>query len=134
MKPLDMDITVSARHPEVKIIKLKGRIDETSERELKNFLFWKSEKGSYCKVVIDLGGVSWVSENGWRMFFQEALRCQTSEGIFILVSLNADMKERYNKNLSDRFPIADNPEAAADMAVEKVPSAHRGGLWPWERK
>ena len=86
-------LTVSVlEKKDVKVLECKGFIDTTTsnilEKEMQELL-----KGRDFKIVIDLGGVDYISSAGWGIFISEIKNIRKNKGDLKLVNMKAEVME-----------------------------------------
>ncbi len=90
------DINISFSRPEenaeISVIKVRGYVDTTTSAELEESLKRVLKKGAF-KVVIDLGGVNYISSAGWGIFISEIKNIRENGGDLKLASMVPDVYE-----------------------------------------
>ena len=91
---VDINISFSKPddNPDIAIIKVKGFIDTTTSAELEDSLKRVLRKGRF-KVIIDLGGVNYISSAGWGIFISEIKQIRENEGDLKLAAMVPDVYE-----------------------------------------
>lgn len=79
-------------NPEVSVISVKGYIDTTTSGQLEESLKRVLKKGDY-NIVIDLGGVNYISSAGWGIFISEIKSIRENGGDLKLASMTGDVYE-----------------------------------------
>ena len=90
------DISISFSRPEgnpdVSIISVIGYVDTTTSSELEESLKRLLRKGRF-DIVIDLGGVNYISSAGWGIFISEIKEIRENGGDLKLASMIGDVYE-----------------------------------------
>jgi len=90
------DITISFSKAEenqnVSIISVRGFVDTTTSAELEESLKRLLRKGRY-DIVIDLGGVNYISSAGWGIFISEIKEIRENGGDLKLAAMIGDVYE-----------------------------------------
>jgi anti-sigma B factor antagonist len=77
---------------DVKVIECKGFIDTTTSSSLENTLAETLNKKHY-KILIDLGGVEYISSAGWGIFISEIKNIRKNKGDLKLVNMRPEVME-----------------------------------------
>ena len=77
------------------IVSLTGRIDNNTAPELKVRLL-PCIAGLHTGVIIDLGGVDYISSAGVRVLIMAAKEQQAKQSSLILCNLSSELKEFFN--------------------------------------
>jgi len=90
------DIIISFSRPEenqnVSVISVKGFVDTTTSAKLEESLKRLLRKGRY-DIVIDLGGVTYISSAGWGIFISEIKEIRENGGDLKLAAMVGDVYE-----------------------------------------
>lgn len=90
------DISISFSRPEenqnVSVISVKGFVDTTTSAKLEESLKRLLRKGRY-DIVIDLGGVTYISSAGWGIFISEIKEIRENGGDLKLAAMVGDVYE-----------------------------------------
>lgn len=90
------DISISFSRPkvdqEISVIKVSGFVDTTTSAELEESLKRVLRKGVF-KVIIDLGGVNYISSAGWGIFISEIKNIRENGGDLKLAAMVPDVFE-----------------------------------------
>ncbi len=97
---------------DVSIISVKGFIDTTTSGQLEESLKRVLKKGDY-NIVIDLGGVNYISSAGWGIFISEIKSIRENGGDLKLAAMTGDVYEVFEllefQTILDSY---DTPEEA----------------------
>ena len=89
-------INVSFSRPEdnadVSVLSVQGYVDTTTSAELEESLKRLLKKGRF-NIVIDLGGVNYISSAGWGIFISEIKSIRENGGDLKLASMIGDVYE-----------------------------------------
>ena len=89
-------INVSFSRPEenadVSVLSVQGYVDTTTSAELEESLKRLLKKGRY-NIVIDLGGVNYISSAGWGIFISEIKSIRENGGDLRLAAMIGDVYE-----------------------------------------
>jgi anti-sigma B factor antagonist len=89
-------INVSFSRPEenadVSVLSVQGYVDTTTSAELEESLKRLLKKGRY-NIVIDLGGVNYISSAGWGIFISEIKSIRENGGDLRLAAMIGDVFE-----------------------------------------
>jgi len=90
------DIKISVSRPDdipgISIISVKGYVDTTTSAELEDSLKRLLKQGSF-DIVIDLGGVNYISSAGWGIFISEIKEIRENGGDLKLAAMIGDVYE-----------------------------------------
>ncbi len=90
------DISISFSRPEhnpdVSVISVSGYIDTTTSGELEESLKRLLKQGSF-NIVVDLGGVNYISSAGWGIFISEIKEIRENGGDLKLAAMIGDVYE-----------------------------------------
>lgn len=90
------DITISfsrpERNPDVSVISVGGYIDTTTSGELEESLKRLLKQGQF-DIVVDLGGVNYISSAGWGIFISEIKEIRENGGDLKLAAMIGDVYE-----------------------------------------
>jgi len=77
---------------DIVLVKIKGYIDTTTSNEVSTNLNRIINEGSY-QLIIDMGGVNYVSSAGWGVFVGEIRNIREHGGDLKIVQMNLDVLE-----------------------------------------
>jgi len=90
------DISISFSKPEinpdVSIISVRGFVDTTTSGELEESLKRLLKQGQFS-IVVDLGGVNYISSAGWGIFISEIKEIRENGGDLKLASMIGEVYE-----------------------------------------
>jgi len=90
------DISISFSRPErnsdVSVISVSGYIDTTTSGELEESLKRLLKQGQF-NIVVDLGGVNYISSAGWGIFISEIKEIRENGGDLKLAAMIGDVYE-----------------------------------------
>jgi len=120
-----MEIT-SQQIADVTLIRIQGRIDHKTAKDFENALKPHLDQcmdGEYKKMLLDLGGVDFMTSAGLRVLMVAAKTCDRGKGIIAVAALQPGIKEIFKISRFDLvlkiFPTVRSgletlsPEAAA---------------------
>lgn len=79
-------------NPEVSIIYVRGFVDTTTSGELEESLKRLLKQGQFS-IVVDLGGVNYISSAGWGIFISEIKEIRENGGDLKLASMVGEVYE-----------------------------------------
>ena len=90
----DINISFSKpeTNPEVSVISVRGFVDTTTSGELEESLK-RLLKQSQFNIVVDLGGVNYISSAGWGIFISEIKEIRENGGDLKLASMVGEVYE-----------------------------------------
>jgi anti-sigma B factor antagonist len=79
-------------NPEISVISVRGFVDTTTSGELEESLKRLLKQGQYS-IVVDLGGVNYISSAGWGIFISEIKEIRENGGDLKLASMIGEVYE-----------------------------------------
>ncbi|UCF04612.1 MAG: STAS domain-containing protein [bacterium] len=92
MEDINIAFSRPEDNPDVSIVSVDGYIDTTTASELEESLKRLLSKGRF-NIVIDLGGVNYISSAGWGIFISEIKKIRENGGDLKLAKMVADVYE-----------------------------------------
>lgn len=92
MEGISVSFSKPEENPDVSVLFVQGYVDTTTSAELEESLKRLLKKGRY-NIVIDLGGVNYISSAGWGIFISEIKAIRESGGDLKLASMIGDVYE-----------------------------------------
>jgi len=92
MEGISVSFSKPEENPEVSVLLVQGYVDTTTSAELEESLKRLLKKGRF-NIVIDLGGVNYISSAGWGIFISEIKSIRESGGDLKLASMIGDVYE-----------------------------------------
>jgi anti-anti-sigma factor len=92
MNDINISFSKAEENPNVSIISVRGFVDTTTSAELEESLKRLLRKGRY-DIVIDLGGVNYISSAGWGIFISEIKEIRENSGDLKLAAMIGDVYE-----------------------------------------
>jgi anti-sigma B factor antagonist len=92
MEGINVSFSKPEENPDVSVLSVQGYVDTTTSAELEESLKRLLKKGRY-NIVIDLGGVNYISSAGWGIFISEIKAIRESGGDLKLASMIGDVYE-----------------------------------------
>jgi anti-sigma B factor antagonist len=90
---------------QVLAIGLKGRLDAATSKTVEDFLLRKIDAGEKF-LVLDLGGLDYVSSVGLRVFMMTAKRLKVAQGKIAVSSLQSSVKQVFEiAGFQNLFPM-----------------------------
>ncbi len=127
-------INVSFSRPEenadVSVLSVQGYVDTTTSAELEESLKRLLKKGRY-NIVIDLGGVNYISSAGWGIFISEIKSIRENGGDLRLAAMIGDVYEVFEllefQTILQSFDTVDEAvksykKASSDSGTKSVDS------------
>lgn len=74
------------------ILRCEGRLDSTTSTQLENLINKEIDAGEKT-VLLDFGGIDYLSSAGMRVLLSMTKRLKANEGSFKIFSLHEDVKE-----------------------------------------
>ena len=117
------DISISFSRPElnpdVSVVSVRGFVDTTTSGELEESLKRLQKQGQY-NIVVDLGGVNYISSAGWGIFISEIKEIRQNGGDLKLAGMIGEVYEVFE--LLEFQTILESYDTV-DEAVESYGSA-----------
>jgi anti-anti-sigma factor len=92
MNDINISFSRPEENPDVSIVSVKGYVDTTTSVELEESLKRLLRKGRF-NIIIDLGGVNYISSAGWGIFISEIKAIRENGGDLKLASMVGDVYE-----------------------------------------
>lgn len=92
MEGINVSFSKPEENPDVSVLSVHGYVDTTTSAELEESLKRLLKKGRY-NIVIDLGGVNYISSAGWGIFISEIKAIRENGGDLKLASMIGDVYE-----------------------------------------
>jgi anti-sigma B factor antagonist len=92
MEDINIAFSRPEDNPDVSVVSVDGYIDTTTASELEESLKRLLGKGRF-NIVIDLGGVNYISSAGWGIFISEIKKIRENGGDLKLAKMVADVYE-----------------------------------------
>lgn len=80
------------QHGAVMVVSATGRVDSSTAKTFENAVIGAIGAGD-CQLLLDLGGVDYMSSAGLRVLLMAAKRAKAGGGRFVLCSLNPRVQE-----------------------------------------
>jgi anti-sigma B factor antagonist len=87
---------------EIKIFRLKGRLDSNTSPELEDKLFQAISEGSK-KIIVDFENIDYTSSAGLRVVFKASKTLEREDGRLILCSMHKYIREIFKTTGIDKF-------------------------------
>jgi anti-sigma B factor antagonist len=82
-------------NPPVSVLTLKGTIETTNASGLEETLVRIVDERCY-RIVVDLGGVTYISSAGWGIFISEIKRIRRNGGDIKLAAMSPEVREVFD--------------------------------------
>jgi anti-anti-sigma factor len=92
MNDIAISFSKAEKNPGVSIISVKGFVDTTTSGELEEGLKRLLKQGQF-NVIVDLGGVNYISSAGWGIFISEIKEIRENGGDLKLAAMIGDVYE-----------------------------------------
>jgi anti-sigma B factor antagonist len=92
MEGINISFSKPEENPDVSVLSVQGFVDTTTSADLEESLKRLLKKGRY-NIVIDLGGVNYISSAGWGIFISEIKSIRENGGDLKLASMVGDVYE-----------------------------------------
>jgi anti-sigma B factor antagonist len=92
MEGISVSFSKPEENPDVSVLSVQGYVDTTTSAELEESLKRLLKKGRF-NIVIDLGGVNYISSAGWGIFISEIKSIRENGGDLKLASMVGDVYE-----------------------------------------
>jgi len=92
MEGINVSFSRAEGNPEVSVLSVQGYVDTTTSAELEESLKRLLKKGRF-NIVIDLGGVNYISSAGWGIFISEIKSIRENGGDLKLAAMIGDVYE-----------------------------------------
>jgi anti-sigma B factor antagonist len=87
-----VSVSTGSREDGIAVLKVSGYLDTTTASELESALYGQLDKNNY-RIVIDLGGVNYISSAGWGIFIGEIKEIRHKGGDIKLAGMSGDVYE-----------------------------------------
>jgi len=111
MEGINVSFSKPEENPDVSVLSVQGYVDTTTSAELEESLKRLLKKGRY-NIVIDLGGVNYISSAGWGIFISEIKSIRENGGDLKLASMIGDVYEVFE--LLEFQTILENFDSVAE--------------------
>ncbi len=92
MEGINVSFSRPESNPDVSVLSVQGYVDTTTSSELEESLKRLLKKGRF-NIVIDLGGVNYISSAGWGIFISEIKSIRENGGDLKLAAMIGDVYE-----------------------------------------
>lgn len=92
MQGIELALNKIGTRGDIALVKIKGYIDTTTSSEVSSKLTELINDGT-CQLIIDMGGVNYVSSAGWGAFVGEIRTIRESSGDLKIVQMTPDVFE-----------------------------------------
>jgi anti-sigma B factor antagonist len=92
MEGINISFSRPEENADVSVLSVQGYVDTTTSAELEESLKRLLKKGRY-NIVIDLGGVNYISSAGWGIFISEIKSIRENGGDLRLAAMIGDVYE-----------------------------------------
>lgn len=92
MEGLSVKIDAYPKKRDIVVLAAKGFIDTTTAPEFEK-AFQSVLKDNKFRIVVDLGGVNYISSAGWGIFISEIKRIRNNKGDLFLAGMNSEVQE-----------------------------------------
>jgi len=92
MEGINVSFSRPEENPDVSVLSVQGYVDTTTSAELEESLKRLLKKGRY-NIVMDLGGVNYISSAWWGIFISEIKSIRENGGDLKLASMIGDVYE-----------------------------------------
>lgn len=100
-----MDISCQTLESDIVLIQVKGRLDATSEPELRDILKSNLEKG-FLKIIVDLQHVPFIDSSGLAALVSGLRLARKEQGDIVLSGIRPQVQTVFRLTMLDRiFPI-----------------------------
>ncbi len=110
-----VNVIAGTNEDDVSVLKVRGYLDTTTASELENALYGLIRRGAY-RIVIDLGGVDYISSAGWGIFIGEIKDVRNHGGDIKLAGMVGDVHEVFQllefQSILEAYPTVDEAIAA----------------------
>jgi anti-anti-sigma factor len=111
---------------DVTLIRLRGRIDQSTARDLENELrplLDECVAGQYRRILLDLDGVDFMTSAGLRVLMIAAKTCDQQKGEVVLAALQPRIEEIFKIS---RFDLILKIFPTIEAALDKMSPAAAG--------
>jgi anti-sigma B factor antagonist len=114
-------------HP-VSVLTLRGTIETTNASGLEETLGRIVDESCY-RIVVDLGGVTYISSAGWGIFISEIKRIRRNGGDIKLAAMSPEVREVFELLEFGNIlkPFERSSDAIRDFEVERDANSAPGG-------
>jgi anti-sigma B factor antagonist len=137
MDEIKLSLSQAGPTGELSIVRVDGVVDTITASELENVIEGLFEQGRY-KILVDLGGVEYISSAGWGIFVSKIQEIRNNDGDIKLVNMVPNVYEIYEllefEHIIQAFDTLEQGKKAFnlprgdDSGGEKVWKADNGAL------
>lgn len=92
MNDISISFSKPKENPEISVVSVKGFIDTTTSSELEESIKRLLQKNRF-DIIVDLGGVDYISSAGWGIFISEIKKIRENGGDLKLAAMMSDVYE-----------------------------------------
>ncbi|MCK4236242.1 MAG: STAS domain-containing protein [Candidatus Krumholzibacteria bacterium] len=130
MEDISISFSRPEKNPDISVISVRGYVDTTTSAELEESLKRLLRKGRF-NIIIDLGGVSYISSAGWGIFISEIKKIRENGGDLKLAAMVGDVYEIYEllefQTILESFDSIDEAIESFGQAPHKENEGDGGG-------
>ena len=135
MDEIKLSISQSGPGSELSIIRVDGVVDTITASELENVLEKLVSQNRY-KILVDLGGVEYISSAGWGIFISRIQEIRDHEGDIRLVNMVPNVYEIYEllefENVIPAFETLELGKKSFNLPTSG--DGHHEKIWKTEEK
>lgn len=135
MDEIKLSISQSGPSGELSVVRVDGVVDTITASELENILEKLINQSRY-KILVDLGGVEYISSAGWGIFISRIQEIRENEGDIRLVNMIPNVYEIYEllefENIIPAFDTLEQGKKSFNLPVSSDPSDEK--VWKTDEK
>lgn len=133
----DIKLSMSQEGPsgELSVIRVDGIVDTITASELEEAIEGHLKQSKY-KIIVDLGGVEYISSAGWGIFISKIREIRDNEGDIKLINMIPNVYEIYEllefENIIEAFDNLDQARRAFNVNPGSSPAQEK--VWKTEEE
>ena len=135
MDEIKLSISQSGPSGELSIIRVDGVVDTITASELENVLEKLIGQNRF-KILVDLGGVEYISSAGWGIFISRIQEIRENDGDIRLVNMIPNVYEIYEllefENIIPAFDTLEQGKKSFNISASDDPAAEK--VWKADEK
>lgn len=137
MEEIKLSLSQSGPSGELSIIRVDGVVDTITASELENVIESLIAQKKY-NIIVDLGGVEYISSAGWGIFISRIQEVRDQEGDIKLVNMIPNVYEIYEllefQNIIPAFDSLESGKRAFDITGDEGNQDDGEKVWKTEQK
>ena len=137
MEEIKLSLSQSGPAGELSIIRVDGVVDTITASELENVIESLIGQKKY-NIIVDLGGVEYISSAGWGIFISRIQEVRDQEGDIKLVNMIPNVYEIYEllefQNIIPAFESLESCKKAFNISDDEANSGSGERVWKTEQE